>query len=840
MLRGPAWAFPRMTRPATHTEALPERLIRRYSTFAGRRPYATLAVLLPLIGLAGWYGSGIQIRSNMEDLFPENTPAVQAAKRARQTLKAVHQLQVVFGSPARNQNRALALAFCARIEKWPEVAAVDCKHDIEFFRRNALLFVSKDELERIDQRAEKAVAEAAERALVDDALTEGLEPPEPATAVDAADPATREWALPTDADIQKRFAVHDIREWVEGPDGTVLGIKVFPTIDPAQLDQSAAFHHKVEALLQELDPPHWHPQMVVSLSGDYADMNQEVASIKGGLFLTSAAALAIIAFIQVLHFRRIRALLLMSVPLLAGTALTLAFARASIGYLNMITAFIFSMLFGMGNDFNVYTLSRYLEERAGGKEPLEAVVEMEVALLRALNQAALTTSVAFFSLTILDFRGFSQFGLLAGVGVEIALLCALMLFPPLCLALHQWKPDRNVSLRQAQGMRWLGIFARPATARLTIAGVTVLAIAGFWVASGYSFETDLRKLRTPPAKTKDATAASAAHQLSSKYRTVAETRTDSPVLVVTDDIDHARAVHMQLEERRATLTRVKHFVSIHTFVPDDQERKAAIVRRIRQRILNKIELLHGEDRVQAQRALDLLRAEPFRPIDLPEFVRKRFLDTDGGLGRFVLIYPNGNLASASSVQQVVDQVGRFEVQGRYYDATASYFILAEADRIVRKEGPLAVILTAVAVLAVIAWHFRNLWLTFYSGLCLTLAFAVFLGLARSIGLELNMFSVTTLPGILGIAIDGTTHILHRWWEEGKGADLKLILQQVGGAAWVALVTTSVGFAALLFQDNRGLQSIAWMSTIGLLTVALVSNGFAGALLAVLPPKKNSD
>ncbi len=57
----------------------------------------------------------------------------------------------------------------------------------------------------------------------------------------------------------------------------------------------------------------------------------------------------------------------MSVPFVAGSAATLAFARFSLGYLNVITAFIFSVLFGMGNDFNVHILSRDLERHSLGK-----------------------------------------------------------------------------------------------------------------------------------------------------------------------------------------------------------------------------------------------------------------------------------------------------------------------------------------------------------------------------------------------------------------------------------------------------------------------------------------
>ena len=141
-------------------DSLLERVTRRYAAWTGRRPFTALAVLLPLLGLCGWYASGIRIRSNMEDLFPDHTPAVQAARHARETLQSSSQLVVVFGSPSREGNRALATAFCDRVSKWPEVAAVDCQRDVDFFRRNAALFLSIDELVKVETDVRDAIREA--------------------------------------------------------------------------------------------------------------------------------------------------------------------------------------------------------------------------------------------------------------------------------------------------------------------------------------------------------------------------------------------------------------------------------------------------------------------------------------------------------------------------------------------------------------------------------------------------------------------------------------------------------------------------------------------------------
>lgn len=855
-----------------------ERLARRYARLAAQRPFAVLAVALAVAGACGWYGSSIQIRSDLSDLFPESTPAVQVAKLAQETLKSAAQLTLMVGSPDRAQNRALATRVCDTVRNWPDVAALDCRREVEFFRKNGALFLTVDELEKVDRDVAAAVRDATEKQLVDDALTEGLDDPPtptaaaaPATASDAAADispvAANRFALPTDDDLKKRFAADDIREWDESADGTALAVRIFPTIPQSDVDKSAAFVVRLRETVDRLKAE-VNPTATVAMSGDYAEMSAEISSIKSGLVVTSTLALVVIAAIQVLHFRRWRALVLMTVPLLASSALTLAFAKGTLGYLNVITAFIFSMLFGMGNDFNVYTLSRYHEERAAGRSPAEAVEETAAGMVRALHQAALTTSVAFFALTILEFRGFSQFGLIAGVGVELALLCTLGLFPPMIMALDRIFPDRAVTAAQAAGSRWMGAVAEPRFARLFLVAMGVLTVGSCLVARNYAFETDFRKLRTVASKRApdpvEASSPQAVRKrqiqlLEEKVRAESAGRTGSPIVVVADSVEDARQIHDQLEAHKGAWHRVRYFVSIHSFVARDQDKKLPIIERIAKRLRDKREALTGQDGADADRALELLQAKAYGPDDLPEFVRKRFLDKRDRVGRFVLIYARGNLAEANSIREVTDQVGQFRVKDshggeRLYRSTASFFILAEADDIVRKEGPIAVLLAALAVFAVILWHFRNLRLCLYSFMPLAAAFVVFLALAHSLdqamtlfgrdlgladlpGLSLNLFSVTTLPGILGIGIDGTTHILHRWYEEGEQADVRQIVQQVGGAAWIALLTTSVGFATLMFQDNRGMQTIGAMATLGLFSVCLLANLIAGALLAVWPPKR---
>ncbi|MCB9738577.1 MAG: MMPL family transporter [Deltaproteobacteria bacterium] len=883
----------------------------RYLDVATRRPGATLAALLAIAAIFGVIGGGLGVRSNLEDLFPEHTPAVLAAKRAREILPSSNQMVVVFGSPERQANRRLAADFCAKAEAMPEIASVECRRDIAFFRKNAVLWLEQSELEKLDARVATAIRDATAKTLVDPSLTAGL--PDAATGADVpagavpggggdpaddfgddpvddpaddfgaanganadvgdpaddfgdeADETAPERApkapmaeaampkpaadgkaggrmrLPSEAEILERFGKDaDLREWMESPDGTVLGVKLFPRVKASDVEASAKLTANVRGLLDGLTPTGYHPAMEVAIRGDYAEMSAEVDAIRHGLAVTTLLALLGIALIQIWAFRQLRALLLLFVPLGVGIALTVGFARLAIGYVNLITAFIFGILFGLGNDFGVYALTRYRESRAQGLSPQQALADAMPTLWSALRTAALTTAAGFLSLSLFEFRGFSQFGLIAGVGVLLALVATMAVFPPLVLVLHRIWPEADVAPERTGGLRWMGWLTRPGVARPASMLLVALAVVGAFFARDLSFDTNFRKLRSKPKKVAagdtapvDAAAARRAAQskLGARFGREAGTTNRTPILVVTDGIDDALAVHRQLELRRPYLTRLQSYVSIHSFLPQQQQERAAIAQRIRERIEAKRSLLQGEDAAEADRALELLHPEPFAAEDLPDFVRKRFLDTSGTLGRFVLVYANGNLADARSVAEVIEQMGHFEVGPKSYRSTASFFMLAEADAVVRKEGPIAVLLAALAVLLVTFFHYRQIRPVLLSFIPLMLAFATFLGAAQLAGLQLNLFSITVLPSIFGIGIDGTVHLVHRCWGEKRRDALRQGVQQIGGAAWIAALTTVVGFGALAFQDNPGVQSLGEMAVWGILAVTTLANALTAAWLA---------
>ena len=116
-----------------------------------------------------------------------------------------------------------------------------------------------------------------------------------------------------------------------------------------------------------------------------------------------------------------------------GTIGIWAFTQVSIGYLNLITAFLAAILFGMGGDYTFHILVSFEEDlRETGS--VQKALEMTFGeLWHPLWSSMWTTAVVFYAMIISQFEGFRHFGIIAGIGIVISFVLVLFIQPSLIL-----------------------------------------------------------------------------------------------------------------------------------------------------------------------------------------------------------------------------------------------------------------------------------------------------------------------------------------------------------------------------------------------------------------------
>ena len=117
-----------------------------------------------------------------------------------------------------------------------------------------------------------------------------------------------------------------------------------------------------------------------------------------------------------------------------GTVLTMGFTYATVGQLNMITSILGGILMGFGVDYGIHFIFRTRIELGTGKSYDVAIRDALICAGRPAAVAAVVTGGSFGVLLVSQFRGFSQFGFLAGIGTLIIGI-TMFSFCAACLAL---------------------------------------------------------------------------------------------------------------------------------------------------------------------------------------------------------------------------------------------------------------------------------------------------------------------------------------------------------------------------------------------------------------------
>ncbi len=245
-------------------------------------------------------------------------------------------------------------------------------------------------------------------------------------------------------------------------------------------------------------------RLSVEIGGAYAAMEQHGSLLLRGLLLSSAGALAVILLMFAVAYRRASSLLFVGLPLLAPVVWTLAAAPLLLGgRLSILGAGFAAVLLGLGIDFAVHLYNRYVSARAGGLAPAEAAEASVNSTGEGIVIGALTTVAAFAGMALTSFRGLTEFGVMAALGVGLSMVGLLAVLPAALVVISR----RSEQIRPAPAPSpfGLGLVARMVESRpgalLALGGLVMAAgLAAACVAPGrhgLGFESDFAALGPP-------------------------------------------------------------------------------------------------------------------------------------------------------------------------------------------------------------------------------------------------------------------------------------------------------------------------------------------------------
>jgi len=205
--------------------------------------------------------------------------------------------------------------------------------------------------------------------------------------------------------------------------GTMGFLKVFPAESETGFDGASQAIDRLRGMIAEVSTAHTDTR--IGLTGIPVLESDEMKRSQQDMLTAAVISFVGVGLLLCLGFRGVRHPMLALIMLAVGMAWAFGYTTLAIGHLNILSVSFAVILIGLGIDFAIHFLARYLELRHEGYELRPALTDTSTGVGTGIVTAAVTTSMAFFCATFSQFLGVAELGIIAGGGI---LLCAAATF----------------------------------------------------------------------------------------------------------------------------------------------------------------------------------------------------------------------------------------------------------------------------------------------------------------------------------------------------------------------------------------------------------------------------
>jgi len=804
-------------------------MFKKFSSFSYKYSVVLCLLLFLILGLEGYYlKNNFKVDTNLKALFKGTNETVQKLEKMEKRIGGTSNLLIVVNSPDREKNIAFFSELKKKIEGHKSIRFVDFDRDVSYLEEHGFLFLPIDELEKIHDEVRDAIRKKVKTEMSFD--DNGSEKEK-----DGGTEFNEDQFKKLSEKIEDYKKKYNIRRYFEVENGTFLAMKVRQAASDTSVSKTKKLVQFLEKTVADIGPEKYGVK--VEVGGYFRNKIKEIDAIYNDLFSTLGICLFLLCLTIIFYFRSFLSLFLILLPLSAGVMSSATAMQFFLGDLNIISAFSFAILYGLGIDFGIHLLGRYSEEKSRGFKPVEAMYESYRHLVPAVFSGAATTAVAFLTLVLIEFKGFSDFGLAAAIGVTTSFISIILFFPALVFVFEKVRPLK-VRVREITFIPKLysALSSRP---RLLFSSLIIFVLAAIISLNYIEVEYNFDKLSFPNKNDEDS--------LSSKYRAgIRKEKSDTfstglPSYILTDTYEETEDVSRELQrikEEQPFDIPLKDYMSVYSFIPEKQDEKLKIVKRIHRLIERKINMFDEKAIAEYKKEIEPMLSvrTKIEKDKLPEWIVDKLAEKDGTSGKFIVVSLSGNKSTVTDVLKIKKYYGKIKGKIKEYDLLGSYMLLGDIKDVIEVHVPRAVLLSFLAVFLVLMILFRSfkkgilVMVPLASGL-LWMMLVVFIS-----GMKMNVFNMIVIPTVVGIGIDSAIHIYHRYKSSGvEEMDKNLIY--TGGAVLFSSLTTFVGFASIAFAQHRGLNSIGVTASIGIITVTIANLVYFPAVLKYLGTRK---
>ena len=844
-----------------------------------RWPWLVIAISVALAAVSGFYAAKhFAITTDINQLISRDLPWRQREIAFNRAFPQTNQLTlVVIDAPTSEAASQATLSLAAALEKRKDLyRAVDPVSETPFFARSAFLFPPTDQVATltaklsqaaplIHQMASDPSLRGLSRALqfgVMGVVGEGGTLSPLTGLFDKASTAIGDVLTGKPASFSWRAVLSG-----EPPDTSDLRrfIVIHPVLDFAALEPGKKANDAIRAIAAQLKL-HENLGATIRLTGSIPISDEEFRTIQDGALVNGIATVFVVLIILWLALRSAKIILAVFATVAIGLAITAAAGLMLVGAFNMISVAFFVLFVGIGVDFGIQFSVRYRAERHALDDLRGALIKTGDHISTPLALAAAATAAGFLSFVPTAYRGVSELGQIAGLGMIIAFIGSITVLPAL---LTIFNPAGE---REPLGYAALAPVDRfMERHRLPILyGTAAIIVAALPLLYFLQFDFNPIDLRNPKAES------------IATYLDVS--RDPSAGTNAVDMLAPSLAVARQSAQKLSALPEVARAMTLESFVPKDQPKKLTLIHNAAtallpaldgpkspaptdaenaaaltsaQQALERAAQGHGgagataakrlaaelgrlaaagppmRARVQAVLVTPLetalaglkqaLQAQPVTEQSLPEQIRHQWMTSDGRAR--VEALPKGELNTNAEIRSFARAVLKAEPRA----TGGPIAILESGNTIIRAFFEAG--LWALISIAILLWlTLRRVGDVLMTLIPLLVAAVVTLELVVAFGMTLNFANIIALPLLLGIGVAFKIYYMMSW----RAGYSQVLQSPLTRAVFFSALTTATAFGSLWFSNHPGTSSMGKLLALSLVCTLAAAVLFQPVLMG--PPR----
>jgi uncharacterized protein len=601
----------------------------------------------------------------------------------------------------------------------------------------------------------------------------------------------------------------------------------------------------------------------VRLTGPVPMSDEEFATVQDGAITNGIGTIVVVLVILWLALHSAKIISAVFINLFIGLSITTALGLAMVGSLNMLSVAFAVLFIGLGVDFGIQFSVRYRSERFKDHDLRAALESAAHHVAVPLSLAAAATASGFLCFLPTDYRGVSELGEIAGVGMLVAFLSSITVLPALLDLLN---PPGE---KEPVGYGFLAPLDRFLEDHRVaiIVGTIAVAVAGLPLLYFLKFDFNPINLRSPKVES---------------ISTFLDLRKDpntgaNAIDVLTNSDEDARKIMERLEK----LPEVLRVMSLESFVPEDQPTKLKLIaegakelgpalspdsvdappsdqenidalnesaeslrkiagdaqgpgaqasRRLadaltrlaqsNEAMRNKVQAIFIDPlKIVLDQLKSSLQAQPVSLANLPPDLVRSWKTKDG-LQR-VEALPRGDPNDNDTLRKFAAAVLKAEPTA----IGGPISILKSGETVVRAFVHAGI--CALIVISLLLWlALRRMVDVLLTLVPLLVAGAVTLEICVLIGLPLNFANIVALPLMLGVGVAFKIYYVTAW----RSGRTNLLQSSLTRAIFFSALTTATAFGSLWLSSHPGTASMGKLLALSLLTTLAAVLLFQPALM----------